>query len=366
MSGLKIALDATPSAGADLSGVGVYSRELMRELARLYAAEAEWIWAYRSQRWRAAWFGGPTPPSGVRRRPMFESWTPRADLFHGLGQRLPAVFDRLPRRARTVVTFHDLFVMTSDRYSTPEFRARFTAQAHEAARRADAIIAVSRFTAGQVESLLGVEPARIHVVHHGVRPLAVPPGIARQPLILSVGALQVRKNTLGLLRAFERLPGPVASGWKLVLAGSRGGGFGAEELLREIERSPRRASIELPGWVDDAELGRLYARASIFAFPSLDEGFGIPVLEAMAAGLPVLASNSSSLPEVCGNAAAVLVEPGDVDAMAAGLARLIESASLRDELSARGRAHSAAFTWERCAQETWCVYRGSHSGIGLQ
>lgn len=356
MSGLKIALDATASTGEHLSGVGVYARELMRELARLHP-EAGWIWCYRSQRWRAA-LREPRP-APVRRRPLLDSWVPAADLFHGLGQRLPAVFDRQPRRTRTVATFHDLFVMTRD-YSTPEFRERFTRQAREAARRADAIIAVSRFTAGQVESLLGVEPGRIHVVHHGVRPLiaAEPAGAAatvREPLILSVGALQVRKNTLGLLRAFERLPqAAIAAGWKLVLAGARG--YGAEELVAEIERSPRRAAIELPGWIDDAALARLYARASVFAFPSLDEGFGIPIVEAMAAGVPVLISSASSLPEVAGGAA-VEVEPGDTGALGEALRRLIEDEDLRAGLAAKGRARAQEFSWEKCAQQTWQVYR---------
>lgn len=365
MSGLKIALDATLSTGEQLSGVGVYSRELMRELARLHP-EAGWTWSYRSQRWRAALSEAALPPSGVRRRPLFENWTPAADLFHGLGQRLPAAFDRQPRHTRTVATFHDLFVMTSTGYSTPEFRERFTRQAHEAARRADAIIAVSRFTASQVESLLGVEPARIHVVHHGVRPLASASEaiVQREPVILSVGALQVRKNTLGLLRAFERLPGAAisSSGWRLILAGARG--YGAEELVAEIERSPRRAAIELPGWVDDAALARLYARASIFAFPSLDEGFGIPILEAMAAGLPVLISKTSSLPEVAGGAA-MEVEPGDIGALEDALRRLIEDEALRADLTRRGIARAAGFSWEKCARSTWQVYQAlSNRSLG--
>lgn len=357
---MKIALDATSSTGEHLSGVGVYSRELMRELARLHP-EASWTWCYRSQRWSAALAERSPLPAGVRRRPLFESWAPGGGggLFHGLNQRLPAVFDKPARRTRTVATFHDLFVMTRN-YSTPEFRERFAGQAREAARRADAIIAVSRFTAGQVESLLGVEPARIQVVHHGVRPFAAAPGGApRERIILSVGALQVRKNTLGLLRAFERLPAPVISGWKLILAGSRG--YGAEELVAEIERSPRRGAIELPGWVDDAALARLYRRASVFAFPSLDEGFGIPVLEAMAAGLPVLISNTSSLPEVAGGAA-IAVEPEDGEALEDALRRVVEDERLRADLTARGIARAAEFSWEKCARETWQVYQSV--GVG--
>ena len=347
---MNIALDASYSLGENLSGVGVYSRELMHGLlAHAPAGMVEWSWAYRPQHWRQICWGA-SPPL-VKRRFLWETRTPaRCDLFHGLGQRLPAAFDKLPRRTRTVATFHDLFVLTAN-YAQPEFRARMTGQARQAAERADAIIAVSRFTAGHVEELLGVEAGRIHVVPHGVRPLPAFADVARERMILSVGALQVRKNTLALVRAFEQLP----LGWSLILAGSTGHGY-EETIKPAIEASPRRADIVLTGWIDDTALARLYARAWAFAFPSLDEGFGIPVLEAMAAGVPVLASDTSSLPEVCGNAA-LLVDPCDVDAIAAGLRRLTEDDFLRGQLIERGRKRAAGFTWERCARSTWEVYR---------
>ncbi len=344
---MKVGLDASYSIGKHLSGVGVYSRELMHGLARLEPG-ADWRWFYRPQHWRQILLGAPVP--SAKRRFLWERRKPACDLFHGLGQRLPSAFDSLPRRTRTVATFHDLFVMTRE-YSSEEFRVRFTAQARQAAQRADAIVAVSRFTADQVQELLGVEPPRIHVVPHGVRPLAIPGGVEREQAILCVGALQLRKNTLGLVRAFERLP----QGWKLILAGSEGYGY-QHVIGPSIESSSRRADIELTGWVDDIALARLYARASIFAFPSRDEGFGIPVLEAMAAGVPVLASNTSSLPEVC-EQAALLVDPGSVDAIADGLTALIGSTAMREDLIVRGRRRAAELTWERCAQSTWKLYR---------
>ena len=353
---MKIALDASYSIGSELSGVGVYSRELMTGLAAFTASAPgafnDWLWAYRPHHWRTRWFGPPVP-AGVSRSLLWESRAPGGcDLFHGLNQRLPEFCAQPHRRFRTVATFHDLFMFTGA-YSTSDFRARFTAQALRAAERADAVIAVSGFTASQVESLLGVEAARIHVVHHGVRPLPPPPGPApsREPMVLSVGSLQVRKNTLGLIRAFEHMP----EGWRLVLAGSLSG-FGAPELRAAVEGSQRKAFIELRGWVSDDELARLYARASIFAFPSLDEGFGIPVLEAMASGVAVLASNTSALPEVCGDAA-LLVDPRDQDALSHALSRLMEEESLRQDLVSRGRKRASGFTWERCARETWAVYR---------
>ena len=161
-----IALDATYSLGEELSGVGLYSREILHGLARDHP-QSQFDFCYRPHRYLRS-LHEPLPPN-ARRRILAEPLGPRrAALFHGLNQRLP----RLPMR-RAVATFHDLFVMTGE-YSTAEFRARFTAQARDAAARADAIIAVSEFTKSQVVSLLGVDAAKVRVVHHGSRRLKFP------------------------------------------------------------------------------------------------------------------------------------------------------------------------------------------------
>ena len=339
---LKIALDATYSLGSSLSGVGVYSREMLAGLATAHP-EARFSWCYRPHRYLRS-FSEPLPRN-ANRTLLWEGRAPRADLFHGLNQRISSTGHK-----RVVSTFHDLFVMTGD-YSTPEFRSRFAAQAREAAKRSDRIITVSAFTARQVEQLLGVEPSRIRVVHHGVRrPTHPVASTEREPLILFVGALQERKNILRLLAAFEQ----TARGWKLVLAGSSG--YGAAKILERIATSPRRADIDVPGYASNEELAALYRRASVFAFPSLDEGFGMPVLEAMANGVPVLTSNVSALPEVAGDAA-VLVDPRDEGAIAEGLRRLTEDEGLRGELSYKGLVRSQEFTWERAILETWNVYQ---------
>ena len=119
---------------------------------------------------------------------------------------------------------------------------------------------------------------------------------------------------------------------------------------------PARARIEIPGYVTPAELAAWYARASIFAFPSLDEGFGMPLLEAMAAGTPIVTSNRSALPEVAGDAA-LLVDPEDTAALAAALRQLTGDAALREDLARRGKARVETFTWEKAVRETWDVYR---------
>ncbi len=341
---MKIALDVTYSIGERLSGVGLYSREIMLGLAAAHP-ETRFEYWYRPHRYLRSW-AGALPPNARRRLLAGPLGPGSADLFHGLNQRLPR-----HRLRRAVATFHDLFVMSGE-YSTPEFRARFAAQARDAAARADAIIAVSEFTKTQVVSLLGVEASRVRVVRHGVRPLAYPPraGQPREKVVLNVGAIQKRKNVARLVEAFETLN----SEWRLVLAGSFG--YGADEIRGRMERSPARERISVLGYVDPDELAAWYARAAIFAFPSLDEGFGMPVLEAMAGGAPVLTSNRSALPEVAGDAAA-LVDPEDTQALARALRDMADNDDLRRDLAARGLARARLFTWERAARETWGVYR---------
>jgi glycosyltransferase involved in cell wall biosynthesis len=334
---LKIALDATYSVGDALSGVGLYSREILFGLAAAHP-ETRFDFYYRPHRFLRA---GSLPPN-TRRRLL--AGPIAADLFHGLNQRLPRVW-----RGRAIATFHDLFVMTGE-YSTPEFRARFTAQAREAAARADALIAVSEFTKRQVVELLNVDAARVHVVHHGLRPLRCGAGkTAREKVVLNVGAIQTRKNIGRLVEAFEALD----ASWRLVLAGSFG--YASESIRQSIERSPARERIAVLGYIPAEELASWYARASIFAFPSLDEGFGMPLLEAMAAGVPIVTSAASALPEVAGDAA-LLVDPRDTDALAQALVRLSEDEELRRSLIRMGEARVRKFSWENAVRQTWAVY----------
>jgi glycosyltransferase involved in cell wall biosynthesis len=339
---LKIALDATYSLGRNLSGVGIYSRQILNGLAGAHP-EARFLYCYRPHRWFASF--SAKLPGNARRRLLWKDWPQSADLFHGLNQRIHS-----QRYGRTVSTFHDLFVLSGD-YSTPEFRARFAAQARTAAERSDAIIAVSRFTARQVEQFLKIDPARIRVIPHGVSPPPSPPRPEiREQMILFVGAIQRRKNVARLVEAFEA----VASGWKLVLAGSMG--FGAAEILQRIERSPRQSDIQVLGYVSEQALEDLYRRASLFAFPSLDEGFGMPLLDAMARGVPVLTSNVSAMPEVAGDAA-LLIDPRDVASIAEGLRKLTDDDTLRSELARKGLTRSKLFSWEKAVEGTWNLYQ---------
>jgi glycosyltransferase involved in cell wall biosynthesis len=247
-----------------------------------------------------------------------------------------------------VATFHDLFVLSAE-YSTAEFRARFAAQARHAAESADLIVAVSAFTADQVVELLGVSRERIRVVHHGITPLEIP-AVARENVVLCVGAIQRRKNQAELVRSFAAMPGD----WSLVLAGSEG--YEAAETRKAIEQSPARDRIQITGYISPTELATWYGRARIFAFPSLDEGFGMPILEAMAAGVPVVTGNRSALPEVAGDAA-LIVEAGRSGDLADALKLLAADEAKRNELIQRGLERAKMFSWQKACQETLQVYR---------
>jgi len=341
---VRIALDASYSVDRQPSGIAVYSREILDGLAQAYP-EDSFFHCYRPKQYRQA---SKPRYKNVRKSlllPLFGGNLSRPDLFHALNQRADRRIGR-----RLVTTFHDLFVLSGE-YSTAEFRHRFTQQARLAAKNSDMIIAVSEFTANQVHELLKVERSRIRVVPHGAH--QPPEALPRQEekMILTVGAMQLRKNTARLVEAFETLPGD----WSLVLAGAASG-YGAQQILDRIEASPARNRIRVAGYVAGEELERLYARAAVFAFPSLDEGFGIPVLEAMAHGVPVVTSNRSALPEVAGGAA-LLVDPADVSAIAAALSELIGNSERRQALAQAGRARAQSFSWQRAVMETYAVYR---------
>ena len=318
----------------------MYSRQILYGLAAAHP-ETDFLYCYRPHRFLRSF--RESIVKNAHRRLLLKNRSISARLFHGLNQRIDST-----RHRCTVSTFHDLFVLSGD-YSSPEFRQKFAQQAREAAERSNLIIAVSKFTARQVQELLNVEPARIRVIPHGVRRPAIVPG-RREQLILFVGAIQRRKNVTRLIEAFESVP----RGWKLVLAGSLG--YGAQEALDRIANSARKGDIEVLGYVPDERLDDLYARASLVAFPSLDEGFGMPVLDAMAHGVPVLTSNVSALPEVSGDAA-LLVDPLDVSSIANGLSRLTADESLRAHYAQSGLQRSLEFSWERAVEATWKVYQ---------
>ena len=350
-------MDATYALDPYPSGVARYSDRLIRELSRLPELRltlcARWPRVLRLARhfdglpFRSCWLQEPL-------NWRLPGWV---DLFHGLNQRLPRHQFR-----RQVVTVHDLFALSAEDYSTPAFRARFSASIADAVTRADRIICVSAYTRDQLCRLLGVPQESCEVVHHGVAQAPPPPSdearrrarrlAGEGPFFLSVGAIQARKNTLAAVKAISRFPPRTSA--RLLVAGSAG--HGAQKVLDFIQGRGLHDRIRLLGYTDERTLDALYAEATALLFPSLEEGFGLPVLEAMARGLPVIASNTSSLPEIAGEAA-VLVDPTDIEGMAEAARRMVEDEPWREQWSALGRARASQFTWQRAAGATLNVYR---------
>jgi glycosyltransferase involved in cell wall biosynthesis len=182
----------------------------------------------------------------------------------------------------------------------------------------------------------------------------------QRPYVLAVGTLQSRKNHTGLIRAAARL---IADGMDvdLVIPGAKGWLY--DSIFRTVRDLGLEQRVRFLGFVPDADLPALYSGAEVAALVSLYEGFGLPVLEAMACGTPVVTSNVSSLPEVAGGAA-VLVDPRDDDAIAAALARCITDSTLRRDLAERATSHLQQFSWEHTARETLTVLRAAESGDG--
>jgi glycosyltransferase involved in cell wall biosynthesis len=230
------------------------------------------------------------------------------------------------------------------------------------ARRARRLIAVSEHAAGEATHLLGVSREKIDVVYHGVDPVFQPlpanqvaafrerHGLPRQ-FVLFVGTLEPRKNLGRLIEAFSRV---YEGETQLVLVGGKGWLY--DDLFAKVEDLNLSEAVLFPGYVRSEELPLWYNAATALAYPSLYEGFGMPVTEAQACGTPVLTSRTSSLPEAAGEAG-LLVDPRDVEEIAAGLNRILSDKALREDLRARGLAHARRFSWSRTAQRTIKVYR---------
>jgi alpha-1,3-rhamnosyl/mannosyltransferase len=193
---------------------------------------------------------------------------------------------------------------------------------------------------------LGIDGARFH-------PLLPGEAIAAKPYVMSLAGSDPTKNIVTLVKAFAAVPDRLRLDYDLVLAGDVAK---RADVRQAIEDGGIGSQTRLIGVVSDEALIHLYQRAAVFAFPSLYEGFGLPVLEAMACGVPVVCSNTSSLPEVAGDAA-VLIDPRNVQRWTTELARMMEDAALRADLGARGRARALTFSWDRTAAETVAVYR---------
>jgi alpha-1,3-rhamnosyl/mannosyltransferase len=222
-----------------------------------------------------------------------------------------------------------------------------------ALRRAAAFICISDATRRDLVAHFPYAGSRAHVIPLAAHPrfgTPVKPARLDKPYVLAAGTLEPRKNLVRLIEAWAALPDPVREAHVLALVGPTG--WNVDATLAAARARPD--DVRLLGFVDDDELAALYAGAAAFAYPSLYEGFGLPVLEAMSAGAPVVTSTVSSLPEVAGDAA-VLVDPRDVRALRDALGSLLTDRARAEAMRAAGRARAARFTWKRTAAETRAV-----------
>ena len=347
ITALGHALAALPAPAPFADLVAIYHR---KDRARALAASG----------WRGltAW----TPPHHrIERYALALELAPRGlDLLHSP--------DHVPSgagRARSVVTVHDLsFFLYPDTHSAAS--RRYYAQVAWAVERADRIIAVSEATKRDLVREVGADPARIRVVYEAAPHVPEPdatsgdarpsaPAPFAQPYVLSVqAAIEPRKNIPRLIEAFAQAHRAHPE-LRLVVAG----GPGADEpvVRAAVARHDLAAAVDFPGVLPETLLQASYRGALALAYPSLYEGFGLPLLEAMTVGTPVIASRVSSLPEVAGEAA-LLVDPFDVDALAGAMGQIAGDETLRAALAtARGYRRVRCFSWERAAQETLAVYR---------
>lgn len=260
-------------------------------------------------------------------------------------------------RAARVVTIHDLDFLLHPERTTAEIRRDYAALAADHARRADAIVVPSAYVRKLVEDTLHVTGTPVSVCPHGVpawrnaRPLV--PGNPAGGYLLFLGTLEPRKNIPGLLDAYGRLLARDPGAPRLVVAG--GAREAAAPWLSAMRQAPLAGKVEYRGYVPGAGREELLRGARLLVLPSFDEGFGLPVLEAMSLGIPVVAADRGALPEVTGGCA-VLVDPHDPASIAAGLRRVLEDPDMARHLAERGLARAAGFTWQRSAELTRLAY----------
>ncbi|MGH2686633.1 MAG: glycosyltransferase family 4 protein, partial [Actinomycetota bacterium] len=372
---LRVAIDARPAVSAGMTGIGIYARELIFRLPEVDPKTTYVPWylnakrALRPWRWDRRFF--------PRRRNVVERWSPiPAQWFErsSLRYELPRLewlvdFDVLfapnfvpppTRSKRVVLTVHDLAFRRFPE-TAPHSTRRWLARLDRAIGRAAEIIVVSEATKRDVVELYPVDPDRVTAIHHGVDTERIRPAPADEvararrrfgidgPYLLFLGGLEPRKNLPRLVAAYGRLADPP----HLVIAGAsvpwNPEGRGAlDAALAELSPAVRERVV-LTGYLGDRDKVAVLSGAEALVLPSLYEGFGFPVVEAMACGIPVLTSNVSSLPEVAGDAA-LLVDPLDEEMIADGIRRVVGDDGLRTRLVEAGRARVGRFRWEDSAR----------------
>ena len=361
---MNIGFDASDLCTNRADGTTRYTRELLDRLPSLLPEHTIHAFApcSKPEFVRSApnlvWHSSPWPKWWTQLRLPFELFRVRPDVLFMPIQQLPIL---RPAKMKTISVVHDLAFHAYGNQTTYKDWLLLHAFTAQACRQADEIIAVSQSTADDIAHTYG-RTKNVHVIAHGVNhqqfypppndqdtrfaELAAKYPKLRQPYILSVGQIQPRKNFVRLIEAFELLKkNKEYADYQLVIAGSHG--WLQESIIKRVATSIEKPSIHMLGRVPDEIFLPLYWNAAVFALVSLYEGFGLPILEAMAAGIPVVASNTSSLPEVMGSAG-VSVNPHKAGSIRDGLQRAIQQ---RDMLCVAGINRARTCTWEVTATQ---------------
>ena len=284
----------------------------------------------------------------------------RLDLYHEPNF-IPICFD-LP----TIITVHDMSIFRMPAAHRKELVSFFNKKFPEAIKRSQGIIVDSNFSKDEVISYFPEVAHKIFVVHLAPSRNFYPRTFQETQLalniyhleykkyFLSVGTMEPRKNLITMLRAFKSLPQVVKNNYPLVIVGGKG--WGGDQYLNEFQEIILNGQVKFLGYVDEVTLPYLYSGATLMAYPSIYEGFGLPPIEAMSCGTPVVVSNTTSLPEVVGNAG-IQISPLDVDQLKEVMLRIIEDKIFSDEIVNLGIKQAKNFTWQKTAQQTYLAYQ---------
>jgi glycosyltransferase involved in cell wall biosynthesis len=372
--GLSVRTLCNPEFKGQIDGIGVYTRHLWQQFDETRGVEVHPIVGFGrrygelASRYSRGFafplnYGASGALSMVSKAPFpgARLLAKRLNVFHATDYWIPKLAG-----VPVVATLHDAIPLSHPEWAKPTHRAVKNIFMRAAVHWADAIITVSAAMVPAVVEQFRVPPERVTVIHNGVGEewfQRIPAEtrktmLARHGLspgfLLAVGTLQPRKNLARLLAAFRALPARIRHEHPLVIVGRMG--WGVDDLLPAIRAAQAAGEVHWLDYVADTELRAIFQSAHALVFPSLYEGFGMPVVEAFASGVPVLTSNVSALPEIAGDAA-LQVDPRDVEAIRDAMVRLADDSELRARLVAAGALRARRFSWQTCAEQVVTVYR---------
>ena len=360
---MRVGIHGDPAAHSIPGGVGVYVRRLIAELLKASGDHSMNVILSRHADVPAAWVSADMILTSLPFAPAYAAWNflrqpkigAELDVVHATGLAIPPA-----KGAALVATVHDLAVQRMPEVVPAPWRQIYLKGLQIAVSEARVICAVSQATKEELVDAYSVDPERVVVTPEA--PNYTPqslkdPSILQTldlggPFILNVGTIEPRKNQRRLVKAFAGARSEL-DGYKLVLAGAPG--WAQEELEALVEKELLTSRVLFTGKISGPQMVALYSSASVFALPSLYEGFGLPLIEALNFGIPSLTGSSPALTEL-GGPAAVYVDPADVDAMSAALVRLASDEPLRQQLAAAGTQRAAGYTWDRTAAGTLAAY----------